>query len=852
MFLDPLAAGDLQGFAALQRRSEGLQRINDNAAVINGFTDTDDPTALINSMVGGSGLVGCLTELVTGLITAQYIGGYGDSAFGSYLLDLLVSPINEFGGLIKALFVPGGAPVPDDFEFWSAANLNNMKVAFLNPFTSMWMGQFNVLSASLDEFIRGVFWDNSTEQTGNRSLVQQTTDRVSLAIHQMFTDGEKIVGGIGGMLLFAIFEGIPALEAEISYIKKMRRSMKNLLAQSCKLPPSMMPGLPNAIITEHLCRALKELAIVRDELSQKNTLNVGHFNTATDEVCIAKKSIMDTSEGLDGTLAKQFKNMFGLDDKQFNTLRDFSKGKVGALMPDPRFRLQTIIVRRYNGMIQATDPQLLKFHENMKEFNATLDGFGSIYLGDVFSRIVELLRQQIQMIKTQLEADAAGFSVQSDVKKIDELRPYGASREQWDYANNWGPGVGGTTGQPTDKPYDKTYQQAKNTAANQAGNPNASAEAIDDAYNRSKNWKPADPKNPSYNADGTPRTETTQTGHLIVSTDVQSKGSDIYSYIATQANAYVILMSLCFIMGQMQKLFKGINSILAGNDRVMNAIKKFVRSYGVNACGDPYGAEDINNNVMAFMKVAEARLGGSVRTNQPVQEAYKGVVLALDKHEKFLLCMRREINNFLKYLGLSTELIAAVMNLIALARTVYQLYEAIASLDLLGLFKFRWTISRANILDVLLKALQCLILQCNNPFMSSLARMAANKFKSQKNAEQAKAVTMAMMDEGPSVAQKMGNNNRLAALFKLIQAIQKLTSMNIEELCAINTKAVPSSEAQKAQVKAARAVEEANPKAVNIDNEAARAVLEVQKQQLAAGVIQPFTGFSGDTFNRRP
>lgn len=840
-FLDPLAAADLGGFSALSRGSEALDRLNANAALINGFTDTDDPQALIASMVGGSGIVGCLTELVTGLVTAQYVGGYGDSAFGSYLLDLLISPINEFGGLLKALFIPGGAPVPDDFEFWSAANLKNIGQSFLNPFTSMWMGQFNVLSASLDEFVRGVFWDPSSEQTGNRSMGQQISDRVSLAIHQLFTDGEKIVGGIGGMLLFALFEGIPALEAEISYIRKMRGAMKKLLAQSCKLPPSMMPGLPNAIITEHLCRALKELEIVRNTLSAKNTMDVGHFNTATKETCLAKECIYDPSKGLDGNLAMQFKNMFGLDDKQFNTLRDFSKGKVGALMPDPRFRLQTIIVRRYNGMLQATDPQLLKFHENMKEFNNTLNGFGAIYLGDVFARIVELLRQQIQMIKYQLDADAAGFSVQSDIKKIDELRPYGASREQWEYSNNWGPGVGGTTGQPTSKPTDGSYKVAQANTNNLSANSNATDKQVDEAYNRSVNWKPADPKNPNYNADGSARVDTTQTGHKMVSTDVKSQGSDIYAYIATQANAYVILMSLCFVMGQMQKLFKGVNAILAGNDRIMNSIKKFVTAYGVNACGDPYGAEDINNNVMRFMQVAEARLAGSVRTNQPVQEAYKGVVLALDKHEKFLMCMRREINNFLKYLGISTELIAAVMNLIALARTVYQLYKALSSLDLLNMFKFRWSLSRANILDVLLKALQCLILQCNNPFMSSLARMAAARFQKQKSAEQSKSVTMAMMDEGASVAQKMGNNNRLSALFKLIMAIQKLTSMNIEELCAIQTKTVPAKTlSQQAAEAAAGDAAAKRPGGTGINTMYDRNLLETEARDQAAGTTTPF------------
>jgi len=184
------------------------------------------------------------------------------------------------------------------------------------------------------------------------------------------------------------------------------------------------------------------------------------------------------------------------------------------------------------------------------------------------------------------------------------------------------------------------------------------------------------------------------------------------------------------------------------------------------------------------------------------------------------------------------------MNLIALARTVYGLYKALRELDLLGMFKFRWTLSRANILDVLLKALQCLVLQCKNPFMSSLARQATARFQSQKSAEQSKSVTMATMDEGPVVAQKMGNNNRLAALFKLIQAIQKLTSINIEDLCAIQTKVSEVNKQNQEDVKRFRALEKATPNSTGIDTQYDRIKLETQQRQEAAGTAQPFESFT--------
>ncbi len=847
-FIDPLssASGSLAAFGGVgARASASLDRLNETAALINGYTDTDNPDALILSMVGGNGLVGCLTELVTGLATAESIG-ISDSSLSGYVLDLLMSPVNEMKGLLNALFVPGATGTAnDDWDIFNKANLKEIGQSFLNPFTAIWEGQFNVLSTSADEFLRGVLWDPSTEETGNRSLVQQTWDRLKLLVTQPIFAGQKIAEGIGGMLLFAITEGIPAIEAEIIYIKKMRGSMRKLLSQACKLPPSMMPGLPNAIITEHLCRAIKELTVVRDDLASSNVLDVDHVNTAAKEVCLAKESIYDPSKGLDGNLAMQFKNMFGLSDVQFNTLRDFGSGKLGALMPDPRFRLQSIMVQRYNAMIQATDPQLLTFHENMKELNNVLAGFGNLYLGDVFARIVELLRKQLVMLKANLEADAAGFSVQSDLLSVDELRPFGASRDQWQYANDWGSGTG-SAGLPAKKPTTADVKAGRDDTSKQAfytaKGPYAATDAsTDEAFNRARNWQAADAKNPDYNANGTPRV-TEQTGHLQVQTDVQSQGSDIYSYVSTQANAYVMLLSLCSLMEQMQKLYKGVNNILNGTDRVMQAIKKFVYAYGVNVCGDPYGAEDINTNVVNFMKVCEERLNGRTRTNLPVQRAYQGVQQALDKHEKFLLCMRREINNFLKYLGLSTQLIAALMNIIALARSVADLVKAMMSLDLLGLFKFRWTLSRTNILDVLLKALQCLVLQCNNPFMSSLARLAMSRFNDTRNKEVSKAVTMAMMDEGPRIAQKMGNNNRLAAFMRLIQDLQRLTSMDINALCAIKPKVQNNAEALAQNNRNLAAA--GTPAEVNVDTREGQKVVETLKRVEAGQHAVVFTATS--------
>jgi hypothetical protein len=768
---------DVQGFVDKAGVGDALERINDVSALLVGFTDPEDPDAILKAM-GGNGLIGCMGELVVGLAMAQSSGIGRDSASGKYFMDLLAAPYNEMKGVLNALFIPPAANASDDISNFSAADLKNLGNAFLNPFASIWSAQFNVLATSFDELVRGVFWDESTEQTGNMSLPQQIVGRVTLAFQQLFLQEQGMVENISGLLLFAIEEGIPAIENEKTYIRMLKKEMKKLVGLSCKLPPSMIPGLPNAITTEHLCIALRELAIVRDGLQNQNKMFRNNFSLATSEVCLAKTSIFDPSKGLSGNLSMQLQNAFGLSDLQFNTLKQAGKGDIGALLPDPRFRIQTIKVRRLNAMIQSVDPTVLQLHKNLMAFQNVLDGFGGIYLGQVFARVIELLRKQIQMLKTQLEADGAGFDVKTQLNNIDELRAFG-TQENWESTKQK---VAGLTGQPTSS-VTATIRTVDGRTVK------SSAAQVDEAYNRTQGWAPSDSKNPAFDMNGNRLQAQNQTGHNFVSTEATAKSGDIASYVSTQANAYIMLTSLCFLMDKMQTLYNGVARILAGNDKLMQAIQKFLASYKLQNCGDPYGADDINNAVKNFMQVAEARLAGTVTSNQPVQDAYKAVVQACEKHERFLNCMEESMGLFSKYLKGLAQVLAAYANIMALSRSLSELYTALSTLDLLAVFRRRWNTGNVNVLDVLIRALQCLVLQCNNPFLSSTARYAIRKFQADKDKAISKNVTMGTMDEGPRVAQQMGSNNRLQAFMKLIQAIQRLTSLSIEDLCSIDTKA---------------------------------------------------------------
>ena len=127
---------DVQGFVDKAGVGDALERINDVSALLVGFTDPEDPDALLKAM-GGNGLIGCMGELVVGLAMAQSSGIGRDSASGKYFMDLLSAPYNEMKGVLNALFIPPAANASDDISNFSAADLKNLGNAFLNPFASI-------------------------------------------------------------------------------------------------------------------------------------------------------------------------------------------------------------------------------------------------------------------------------------------------------------------------------------------------------------------------------------------------------------------------------------------------------------------------------------------------------------------------------------------------------------------------------------------------------------------------------------------------------------------------------------------------------------------------------------------
>lgn len=261
-------------------------------------------------------------------------------------------------------------------------------------------------------------------------------------------------------------------------------------------------------------------------------------------------------------------------------------------------------------------------------------------------------------------------------------------------------------------------------------------------------------------------------------------GQDISSYAGVQTGAYLTLSVLCTLMQRTQALQDKLGRLIRLNTQFMRKLRAFVEQFRADDCGDIEGAKTIDVRLKAYLTAAEERLRGRVNHNRDVQARGQALLQALDARERYILCLEDRLT-----LG-NAKLLEGVQNAAAVLQAVRQFAGLAATYDTLRRQLQDLSIlsgERTNFLDVIIEALQCFLLQCGNPAFSDLASKALDYFKSQKGREKAKALTIGQLDGVPRAATKAGSNSRLAALMRLILALQKLTSPDVKDLCNIKT-----------------------------------------------------------------
>lgn len=677
------------------------------------------PQALAQGLLPG--LDTCLTQLVAGLALAQS-SGLGESGSKQYILDALVNPVRD---VLTELFVPDAAAFEgmESFADYAQEFGEQLLQSLKNPIAAILAMQKQVLQSSLASIGDKLYGGDTAQQSmDQRGLLGEVYDRVHFAVSTLIVGGDD-GAGLGGLIVFALQQGIPAIDSEIRYLKQMKRALRTSAEQASRIPDAIVPQLPALGAVNSICSASEDLDAVAAQLRRDKTWNRSRFEAARKNVCesadILRRGIVP--DNLDDLL----KNVVGLDQRQLNAL------KKATFMPDPRFRLSLIQLVALNGFAQQQDVLVLGLHNNLINVISVLESVLSVHIADILALIIEVLRNQIQAVQADLEAQARGFTGNLASSMPDSVTVDG-----------------------------KTVQLVSNPPRVVGVGSGIRVEAV----------------RGEVPIEGSSRRNT-------------KYAVDVFAQMSGQAAAYTVLQTLCYLMGSVRQIYNGLDRVLTGNTKIMKTILKYVSYYKEHDCGPSNGAQRVANALDSYMTAAESRMRGDTPNNQALATRAERLRAEIDSHIEWLQCIRLRMvfgnETFAQALILYTNLLSAVRNIGEMVRQFRQLYEAFATLDIRKIFGLDDV--EYNAIDVILRAIQCFVLQCNNPYLRAQLELAAKQFKAQKNQKLSGKITMTALDAVSKNSDRSNLNTRIAALIRLIQMIQRLSALDINNLCNIDT-----------------------------------------------------------------
>jgi len=706
--------------------SDEFDSIGDLNAALNPLVETESLSGTLQDVLPAVDT--CITELAVSLASAQKLVSE-DSQTKEFILNALSTPFNELGNALSTLLVP------DASEFESAEGFadyvkifsEQMVESAKSPIAAMLASQASIFNQSVEE-LGDIFFAGGTleEAPGQRGVISEVYDRTRYLMRELFLNPQQEGSNVAGLVVYALDEALPAIDAELRYLGRMKRSVFTAIEEASQLPPSMVPQIPNLVVSNMICDAEANLDRVIADLRNRQRWNRSEFATATAKICDAKEAIF--SGIIPDDLRNQLKQIFGWDDRQINALKSFK------FMPNANYRLKTIELVALNNFLQDQDAHVITFHRNLQNALSTLESIFTVGVGDALSLIIQVIKRQIKILRADLEAQGVGFTgvLFSDF-------PDSANEE------------------------DRQTRTARND----------------------------------------PRTGTGLGASIGVEVPSSIEGSirdnkkyatDVYAHMSAQATAYATLTSLCFLMQRVEKIQDVFTSLLNANNRFMNLVSGFFDYYKAWDCGEDTGAEHIDSAVQSFLGATEARLRGDTSSNSFLSRRGRDLLQAIEQHEEFLICMRDRLflgnDKILGAVNTATQVAEAAQNITRLVKVAPTAAEALRTLD------FRRLILgediEFNVLDSVMRAFQCLVLQCDNQFIDSTARSASRQFEPHINKRYSRSINMGYLDELPRASFRTGQNARQQAFFRLVRSIQRLTSFDINELCEIDTEGKPS------------------------------------------------------------
>jgi hypothetical protein len=702
--------------------TDKLDQINSQTAAANAFLQMAlRPDDIAQAVASGQlqGIDGCIAKIVLSIPMINS-AGFADSNISKNIGNAFLSVTRELGNVFDELFVPIDFEEGDTFADSVQSYQNAIVSSISSPFSAAITAQQNILVSSLQKVTESLGYDN---REGSNSVFNQYRDKLQNIFSSLFLNDPDL--GIAGIVGFAITEGIPSIQAEQFYLRRMKKAIRTGVEQVSRLPKRLDAQLPNASAVSQLCAAEKWLKTVESKLTSSNVFDRKSFGNATSAVCKTKNDIYDGKIDKD-FLAYHAGNLSGISPADLKAMG------LSSFLPNIQLQISLVELKNYTSAFSQEDVQTRTLYNNFQLILDTLSKLAETRLGDIMAMLVSVLRLQISGLRADLEAQAQGFSGMEEAKKesAERLKVARETREAL----------------AADKP---VPAEAGTGASAKKG----------EAFGAQQN--------------------------------------DIYAYVSSQAAAYVILTALCTIMQKTSTIYATLDKVLAGESRVVKFLQDFIGKLQTQ-CKGSQGGDEVIVTVKAYDAAIRDRLNGGATTNEYVVRMGQNAIRRIEEYEKFLACFKSELffgNKALETIvssigqALATyQTLKAIVNQIKMALRLYpqmkEMYKTMNLARMLGL-----DAAGITALDTIVAGLQCFVLQCDNPAISSLATMAAQQFQDQFAKKKSNAITMKAIDEDTKTGLLATVVTRVQAMMRLMQMLQRITNADLNDLCAVKTQA---------------------------------------------------------------
>jgi hypothetical protein len=612
----------------------------------------------------------CLRDLAAALIFGRN-RGMADDAIKKHFLNLIAAPFNEAANAFKTLFLPDPAALDnaEGFADQIDAYAASVRDALLNPIAAVLQAQSDIMQTSLEN-LGDILMNGSDKSTPGQGVVSVFKDTIIAQFSAELMDPTKGSLNMVSLLWTAVTDAIPNIELELSFLGTLKRLIRETTAEASKLPEDLQPKLPATMAALKLCEVEEHLKRVAADLRQTGVWNRTSFTSAKDGVCQAK-DILAT-----GTIPADFRGVLrsitGWDDRQLNQVLS------GSFAPKIKFWYNLYRIRNAESAANGIDIPIIAFHRNLKDFLAQFRRLVSVRLGDLLALLIDVLRNQIAILRQRLEGEASG-------------------------------------------------------------------------------------------------------------------AADVFSQVGEQAAGYVVLYALCFLMERVEKFSRGIQAVLDGTDAFTKIVKDFIGYYSADDCGPDDGSSVIHTAVQDWLTAVGKRTSGEAVTDEALTRKSVAAIRTIESHEAFLTCIRSRLffgkTELIETAQQIGQIIATAKMMLALYRQVATLRQAISNLDLLTLLGIERV--EYNALGIIIEALQCLVANCSNPALTTLAEEANREFLSRLGTANGRRISVGSLDELPAKTRQSTVNRRIQAFFRLLAAIQRVTSLGAVDLCSVPATRTP-------------------------------------------------------------